>query len=196
MEYTETLPINQLIRERRSIFPVEYTGEKVPKHVIEQMLENANWAPTHGKTEPWRFFVFTGKGLATFAEAQAEIYKAHTPEALYNEQKYQKLQKNPLLASHVIAIAMKRQESRKIPEIEEIEAVACAVQNMALTATAYGVGGYWGSGGITYYEAAKELFGLGEEDKLLGFFYVGVPAKKDRVVRRGPIANKVSWIDE
>lgn len=24
---------------------------------MENMLEAANWAPTHGKTEPWRFVV-------------------------------------------------------------------------------------------------------------------------------------------
>lgn len=24
---------------------------------METMLEAANWAPTHGKTEPWRFVV-------------------------------------------------------------------------------------------------------------------------------------------
>ena len=24
---------------------------------VEQLLEAANWAPTHGRTEPWRFVV-------------------------------------------------------------------------------------------------------------------------------------------
>lgn len=27
------------------------------RSVVETMLEAANWAPTHGKTEPWRFVV-------------------------------------------------------------------------------------------------------------------------------------------
>lgn len=27
------------------------------------MLEAANWAPTHGKTEPWRFVVLSPDGL-------------------------------------------------------------------------------------------------------------------------------------
>lgn len=29
----------------------------VGRAVVEAMLEAANWAPTHGKTEPWRFVV-------------------------------------------------------------------------------------------------------------------------------------------
>lgn len=27
------------------------------RSMIEAMLEAANWAPTHGRTEPWRFVV-------------------------------------------------------------------------------------------------------------------------------------------
>ena len=49
-----------LIRTRRSIFPKDYTGAPVPRAAIERALEAANWAPTHGKTEAWRFVVFYG----------------------------------------------------------------------------------------------------------------------------------------
>ncbi|MCS6796262.1 MAG: nitroreductase family protein, partial [Raineya sp.] len=98
----------------------------------------------------------------------------------------------PLKASHIIAIGMKR--SDQVPEIEEIEAVACAVQNMYLTAAAYNIGVYWGSGGITYYPEAKSFFGLGENDKLLGFLYVGHIAKASPDSTRKPIQEKVTWV--
>lgn len=49
--------VSELIAKRRSIFPRDFTGEAVPREVIEQMLEAANWAPTHKKTQPWRFVV-------------------------------------------------------------------------------------------------------------------------------------------
>ena len=55
--------VNRLILNRRSVFPKDYTGEKVNDAIVQQMLENANWAPTHKLTEPWRFTVFTGDGL-------------------------------------------------------------------------------------------------------------------------------------
>ncbi|MEZ4684680.1 MAG: hypothetical protein R3B47_00980 [Bacteroidia bacterium] len=64
---------------------------------------------------------------------------------------------------------MKRGANAKIPVIEEVEAVACAVQNMYLTTFALGLAGYWSSGGMTYHPAMKELFHLGEEDQCLGF---------------------------
>ena len=47
-----------LIKSRRSFFPEKFVaGEDVPKAVINNILEAANWAPTHGNTEPWRFVV-------------------------------------------------------------------------------------------------------------------------------------------
>ena len=89
---------------------------------------------------------------------------------------------------------MKRDERDKIPEIEEIESVACAVENMYLTATAYGIGCYWGTGDVTYMEEAKAFFGLGVKDKLLGFMYVGKPRIDWPKGHRTPIDQKVNWV--
>jgi nitroreductase len=185
--------LNKLIRERRSIFPKQYdAGKHVDDAIIRQMLENANWAPTHKLTEPWRFTVFTGKGLQTFARLQASVYK-NSAGTGFKEENYQKLLATPLLASHIISIGMKR-HAEKIPEFEEIAAVACAVQNMYLTAAAYHIGCYWTTGGVTNNEAAKPFFNLDTADKLLGFLYVGVIAVPSPAGKRGPIEEKVKWI--
>ena len=47
--------VQELIEARRSIYPKDYTGEPVEDHLITRLLEAARWAPTHGKTEPWRY---------------------------------------------------------------------------------------------------------------------------------------------
>lgn len=186
--------LNQLMHDRRSTFPKQYdAGKPVADAIIQQMLENANWAPTHKLTEPWRFTVFTGKGLQTFAGLQASVYK-NTAGTGFKEENYQKLLATPLLASHIISLGMKRHADKNIPEFEEIAAVACAVQNMYLTAAAYGVGCYWTTGGVTNNEAAKPFFDLDASDKLLGFMYVGVIAVPSAPGKRGPVAEKVKWI--
>jgi nitroreductase len=189
--------ISRLIQTRRSVFPPQYSGEIIKKEIIEQMLENANWAPTHKLTEPWRFTVFSGEGLKTLATFMSELYKEETMKVgLFDETKYNGLKTKPLQASHIIAIGMKRDIRERLPEIEEIESVACAVQNMYLTATAFGIGGYWGSGGITYFEKAKPFFNLEPEDKLLGFLYLGIPKAAPPPGRRKPIAEKVRWVEK
>lgn len=184
--------VHELIKNRRSTFPKQYAaGKKVEDTIIEQMLVNATWAPTHKLTEPWQFTVFTGDGLKQFAAYQAAMYK-EKEAANFKKDKYQKMLTNPLLASHIIAIGMKR--SDKVPEVEEIAAVSCAVQNMYLTAAAYGVGCYWTTGGVTYYDEAKTFFDLTENDKLLGFLYVGEIAVPSAPGKRTPVNEKVKWI--
>ncbi len=190
----DTSAINRLIHERRSVYPPQYSGKKVDDKIINQMLENANCAPNHKKTAPWRFTIFTDDGLKQLALFQSELYKK---KALYHDNyeqtKFDKLATMPMLASHVIAIGMKR--NTIVPEIEEIEAVACAVQNMYLTATAYNVGCYWGSGGITYMEEAKAHFALEAQDKLLGFLYIGAIKSGKLPTSSKPILeDKIHWV--
>jgi nitroreductase len=191
-----TIEINRLIKNRRSIFPKMYTGEPVPKSVIEKMLENANWAPTHKFTEPWRFTVFYQEGVKKFADYQSDLYKERaSANHTFDQVKYLKLKEKPLLASCIIAIGMKRDVQKRIPEIEEISAVSCAVQNMYLTATAYGAGCYWSTGGPTFWEEAKPFFNLGADDKLLGFLFVGMPQQKLPSGNRGSWEEKCQWIE-
>ncbi len=185
--------INKLIRTRRSTFPKQFLPDKkIPDDLVRTILENATWAPTHGLTEPWYFVVFTGDGLKKLASFQSELYKNEAKD--FKQDKYEKLQKQPLLASHVIAICMKRTEG-KIPEVEEIEAVACSVQNIYLSVTAHGLGGYWTTGGITYFQTAKAFFGLDEHDKLLGFFYLAQIAFPSPPGKRKPIEEKSTWVN-
>lgn len=190
-------PISKYIRERRSLYPKMYSDKIVETSIIEEMLENANWAPTHKLTEPWRFMVFSGEGLKTLGKIQSKVYKEVATEAGdFDPVKYDNLLNKPSMASHVIVIMMKRNEKHLLPEIEEVSSVAMAVQNMYLTASAYKLGCYWGTGGITYMEKAKGEFGLSPEDKLMGFFYIGHTDSSWPEGRRKPIEEKVQWISE
>ena len=187
---------NQLIKSRRSVFPKDYSGEKVDDAIVHQMLENANWAPTHKLTEPWRFIVFGGEGLKKLAVFQGECYKkVTTANGSFREDRYQNLLTKPMESSHIIAVGMKRDEKKGVPEVEEIGAVFCAVENMYLTATAYGIGCYLSTGGVANFEEAKEFFGLGKEDKLLGFLNIGMPKAILLEGRRKTIEEKVKWVE-
>lgn len=193
----DTETFNTLIRTRRSVFPKDYSGEKVDEAIIRQMLENANWAPTHKLTEPWRFMVYSGEGLKKLAALQAAVYKTVTErDGTFREERYQNLLTKPMQSSHIIVVIMKRDEKKAVPEAEELGAVYCAVQNMYLTATAYGIGCYLSTGGITYFEEAKEAFELSPDDRLIGFLHVGKPVHHNQVSRRQPIDSKVQWITE
>ncbi|GAB9463715.1 hypothetical protein Gpo141_00001164 [Globisporangium polare] len=190
---------DELIKHRRSIFPQDYDqSRKVPREILEKMLESANWAPTHARTEPWRFVVFsTPAALTRLGQFEAELYKKMVPADKFMAKKYEMKVKAKLACSYVIAICMKRQASEKLPEVEEVCAVAAAVQNLHLSAAGHGVGGYWSSGPPIFSEDMKQFLGLGEKDKCLGLFYVGYP-KPGHVAtgHRKSIKDKVTWVSE
>ncbi len=192
--------VNKIIRGRRSMFIAQFKeNDPIDDSIIGELLENATWAPTHKLTQPWRFIVYTSAGLKTFGNYQAEMYKMRAEKngTPFLEATYQKFIENPQKASHMIAIIMKRTEGSGIPVMEEIAATAMAVQNMYLTASAHGLAAYWGTGGPTFWQEAREDFGLEGEDMLMGFFYIAKPATDNWPVgKREPIADKVGWIRE
>jgi nitroreductase len=188
---------DELVRNRRSTFPQDYTGEPVNDELVRKILESAHWAPTHKMTQPWRFVVFTGAGLKSLAIAQADLYKKVTAaDGSYREERYQNLLTKPLMSSHIIAVLMKRDEKKSIREVEEIGAVFCAIENMYLAATAYGVGAYLSTGGVTYFEEAKSLFGLEADDRLIGFFHLGIPSRTPSALKRKPLDEVVVWVNK
>jgi len=188
--------ITALIKDRRTIYPEFYSDRKVHKEQIDTILNSAIWAPNHGMTQPWRFKVFMDKGKQKLANFLEEMYVTHIPKERQTDIKRARMQNRPAAASAIIAVCMERQASEKIPEIEEVMAVACAVQNMYLTCTAYGLGGFWSTPKFMSLTDTNEFLGLGEKDKCLGFFYIGYSSTDWPKGQRKPIEYVTEWIQE
>ena len=188
--------VNELIRSRRTIYPEQFSDRKVHKELLENILTNAQWATTHGNTQPWRFHVFMEEGLTTLSDFLGSTYLKITPKEVQNDMKLAKLIRRPLLASAVVAVSMKRQKENKILEIEEIEAVACAIQNMHLTCTAYGLGGFWSTPKLIYSSEMNNFLELDEIDKCLCLFYIGYPSIDWPTAHRKPLEFNTKWINK
>nr|WP_276389826.1 nitroreductase [Eudoraea chungangensis] len=179
-----------LIRERRSVFPDSYSSEKISKEELEILLEAANWAPTHKRTEPWRFKVLRGKSLEKLGAFLAAKYVEVVEKP--KQFKINKLKENPTKAGAIIAICMQRDEKEQLPEWEEIAATAMAVQNMWLCCVEMGLGAYWSSPRLISY--MDEFFDLNKGEKCLGFFYVGKYSSPIPAIERGSIEEKTVWL--
>jgi nitroreductase len=187
--------IRKTILERRNIKPEFMNGRIIADDDIHELIELANWAPTHGHTEPWRFVVFSGAGLEAFSQFHAELYR----EAMESEGKpavkYQKILGRAAKSSHLIAIGMRRGDHPKIPENEEHLSAGIAAYIIWLGAAAKGMACYWGSGGMTYHPEMKKFLGWdADEDRVLGFLYLGYTDSGRREGRRiSGISEKVEW---
>tara|TARA_R110002167_G_scaffold128508_1_gene310832 strand:+ start:617 stop:1177 length:561 start_codon:yes stop_codon:yes gene_type:complete len=183
--------IFDLIKKRRSVFPAQYNDQPIAKSDIDRILEAANWAPTHKKTEPWRFKVLVGASKVALGQFLSTKYQAM--ERRPQQIKIKKLMENPMRSGAVIAICMQRDPKESLPEWEELAAVAMAVQNMWLCCTELGIGCYWSSPGLIKF--MDEFFELNQGEKCLGFFYMGYYDGDDPEQSRGPIADKTVWLD-
>jgi nitroreductase len=188
--------VNEVIRNRRSIYPGQYSGELIDDSIIHEIMENANWAPNHYHTEPWRFIIFKNDGLKRLMQTFADLYKSNSGES-FNEAKYNKYEARASQVSHAIIVVVEKSDKPGLPEIEEIEAVACAVQNMLLTISSIpNIGGYWSSGLLVYLPEFAAFLGLKENQSCLGTVYLGC-LKKDAISpqsTRTPIGDKIQWV--
>jgi nitroreductase len=202
-----------LIRQRRSVFPKDFSAEhRLPLHIIEEMLDAANWAPTHGKTEPWRFVVAGSDAIVRVLDIRDAFMTALLTEkgddaGLARHKKKMASKRAQLAKCSAIVFIVRAKvangRGKFMPEWEETAAVACAVQNLHLQVTSRwqeGVAGYWSSGGHGSWldaPALRTMLGMAEKDVCLGGFYLGHcdPNKMDKYrAKRGSMAEKVKWV--
>ncbi len=168
------------LRARRSMARV--TADRPPRAVVRQILEAAAWAPNHRKTEPWRFTVMAGRAreqlgavMEASLRARLNATEGDQPGAESVTALLDRERSKPLRAPVVIAVAAVPSHRPKVVEIEEVAAVAAAVQNMLLAAEALGLGAMWRTGQPAYDPAVKRFLGLPDRAYLLAFVYLGYP---------------------
>ncbi len=165
------MDIHKAIITRRSIFPAEYTNGELSPGTLRKILDSARWAPTHKKTQPWRFKAVTGEGLSQLGDFMIQQYEVN--EGKPAKMKLKKLKQKMEFSAAVVLIFMRRQEKESIPEWEEIAATSMAVQNMWLTAHALGYGAYWSSPKAFADMSQWDAITTSNRDRFLGFFYIG-----------------------
>ncbi len=191
--------LEEAIAHRRSLGVARLHPDPVDPEVIQRCLEAANWGPSHGDTEPWRFTVFAGEGRDVLADLFAKTYRRYAAETgTYREETYQAQIDRVMSAPVWISIGMEpgRTEHGEMlmREEEEVMAVACAAQNLHLMAAAQGLAGMWHSKGLSVSPDVAEYLGLRPPARLLGFFFFGWPKVDWPEGERKPLSEKVKWV--
>ncbi len=169
MTYDTTV---QLLKTRRSIYPHQYHDNILKDETLHRILQSANWAPTHKKTEPWRFIAYHSKeSKVNLSNFLVEAMVSQNKGKVIPDIKLKKMRNKPIQSGAVVAIVLHKSPEDLIPEWEEIAAVSCAVQNMWLTARSLGIGAYWSSPSFVINE--RLFFDLADNEKCLGLFYMG-----------------------
>ena len=179
--------LNLVIRNRKSIYPKDYATGEIPDDIINEVLLNANHAPTHRMTQPWFFKVYKNESKQKLIDIVRKI----------DESKLSKIKLNKFIqkvndSNAIISIFLNRDLKERLPEWEEIAAVSMSVQNMWLTCYANNIGSYWST--PSFLKEYGDLIDIAENETSLGFFFMGVYNHKESPKLRDDINSKVDWV--
>lgn len=181
------------ISERRSVFPQFFTGQPIADDTLAALLEAANFAPSHRKTEPWRFQVYRGTGKDKLLDYLQASYEGKNGAGTWTEQLAKKFGKKLNQSAAVLTIFMARDPEASVPEWEEIAATSCAVQNMWTSLGNYGLGGYWSS--PSFICGYKSFPVVPDDWRCLGMFYLGYHQAPELPRKLGHWKEKVTFVE-
>lgn len=172
-----------LLAKRRSV-TAQLLGEPGPSpERLNVLLEIAARVPDHRKIEPFRYVVFEGKARTAFGEVLRESAKRNAPDAAPK-----KLDAEASLferAPVVVAVVSSVDREHKTPEWEQVLTAGAVCQNLLIAASAAGFAGQWLTGWPAYDEHVLREMGLGPNERIAGFIYLGT-AQEDPKERPRP----------
>lgn len=157
---------------------------------LDTMLQSAVRAPDHGRLRPWRFVVVPEHRLAAFGDLLAQSMQRREPDASAEmlQRERDKAKRAPL----IVVVAAHVNTERRIPEVEQLSAVAAAAQTIMLAAHALGYGAMWKTGAPAYDSLTKQALGLAPEDAIIGFLYIGTRLDTGATMARPDVRDFVS----
>ena len=189
---TSGMDIYTAIRGRRSVTGLR---EDVPSRaVLDRIIQASIWAPNHHLTEPWRFHVLCG---AARDEMGAMVAKRLTRDLDPDDPATAPAIRSArvrLLRSPVVIVVSQLGSDDPVTDQEDYAAVCCATQNLMLAAHAEGLATKWRTGDMCDYPASKEFLGLDQNDRIVGYIYLGHPAPTVGPDRRERQPAQIGWL--
>ena len=136
----------------------------------ELMFRAALRAPDHGQLRPWRFITVEDEGRVQLGELFASALAsnpASKPEAL------DKARGMPLRAPLLIVVVACLSEHPKVPREEQVLSAGCAAHSLLLAAQELGYGSIWRTGDLAHHPLVLAGLGIGVNEQIVGFLYVG-----------------------
>jgi nitroreductase len=167
-------------------------GSNAPsREEIEELLDLAVRAPTHGMTEPWRFYVLFGEARDRLANAiAAASMDGGMDEASARDDARKKVERAPV----IVVFTCVPQEGPKVVELEEYASVAMAMQNFLIGAHAKGIGAMLRTGPAAYHPVIREQLGLEPTEVVMGFMYLGYPEAERPLTPRASASDRTTWL--
>ena len=189
--FGETLPVAAsqevlgFLARRRSASAMTLTAPGPDDAQLTDLLRLAARVPDHGKLSPWRFILLRGPAKEVFAEKitaladdQANPVKARAA--------LRKLTRPP-----VCVAVISRYVPGEIPEWEQRQSASAVCMQMLLAAAAMGWGANWITDWYAYDPRALDILGLGQDEQVAGYLYLGTAGEQPQERQRPDLADLI-----
>lgn len=144
----------------------------------QALYQAASRAADHGLMRPWRFLEIEAQGLDTLGELFLEATVSDDSNLASEAQ--EAIKRKPWRAPLILVAIACCKDNLSVPYIEQIISTGAAAQNILNAAFAQGLGAFWRTGGMAYHPIVRQGLGLKDSEELIGFLYLGTPAKPFR----------------
>ncbi|MBO0979989.1 nitroreductase family protein [Microbacterium sp. SD291] len=163
----------EAVRARQSWSKV--TDEAPAREELLHLVAAAGRVADHSSLQPWRLIEMRGADREVLGAAIAKAEGDKSPST------------KPLRAPLLIAVVASYRKSDKVPRWEQ-EAVASGVAHvLSLLLDEAGWGVIWRTGHYTRSKAVAKAHGIGKNEELLGWLYVGGKPAGKKPGRRKPV---------
>ncbi len=138
--------------------------------VLDKVFECAARAPDHALLRPWRYLVIEGDGLVSLGELFASA--ADDPDQPLSASR-DKLLRMPQRAPMLIVGISCYRPHPKVPQAEQSQSAAIGLGYILLALQSAGFGGMWRTGPVARHPVIRTGLGVGDDETIIGFLYVG-----------------------
>jgi nitroreductase len=184
-------PILSLLSTRRSVKPAQLGPPGPGADELDTILTIAARVPDHKKLAPWRFIVLEGDARARLGKVIAEACTAAEKEPP-SDVRLDMERKRILRAPLVIAVVSRPVAHPGAPEWEQVLSAGAACLNLCLAANALGYGTSWITEWIAYDAHVRAALGLGDNERIAGFIYIGTATERPEERERPALSDIVT----
>ena len=180
---------NILTRTASSILRAPFPSDEEMGLVYKAALR----APDHKWLRPSRFIQITGEGLDKLSDIFFDYGKNHVKDI--SKEKLKKYKSIPYRAPMIIVLVSSITKHPSVPDHEQMFTTAAAAQNILLALHALNYSGIWRTGIFAMNQTIEKSLGLDNNQRILGYLYVGTPDGKIKKVPSLDIKNFVTKIE-
>lgn len=150
------MEVLEAIMSRRSIR--KYKPDKIPRSLIDKVIDAARWAPSGGNTQPWRFVIVTDETLKKMLRTVAPGLSGEPSVIIVS------CVNHGVVEDETVAV--------------KILDLGAAIQNILLASHALGLGTCWI--GSANWKGVREIVGIPEDSRIepISLISIGFPSER------------------